>query len=60
MAKKYTYTDFRTGRMIFETVELNYVSPEDVDKKVLAKTGRDPRLERATIQREIRVVPDKE
>lgn len=58
MAKKYTYTDFKTKRIIFETIQPNYVSPEDVDKKVLTKTGRDPRLEKGRIEREIRVVPD--
>jgi hypothetical protein len=58
MARKYKYTDFKTKRVIFETVQPNYVSDEDVDKMVLEKTGRDPRLERALIEREIRMVKD--
>lgn len=58
MARKYKYTDFKTGRVLYEGTHPNYVSDEDVDKIVLQKTGRDPRLERALIEREIRMVKD--
>ena len=58
MARKYKYTDYRTGRLIFETIQPNYISDVDVDKMVFEHTGRDPRLERAIIEREIRMVKD--
>jgi len=58
MARKYTYTDFRTGYVLFETTQPNYVSDEDVDKMVLQKTGRDPRIERGMIERQIRSIAD--
>jgi protocatechuate 3,4-dioxygenase beta subunit len=57
MAKQYTYTDHKTGRVLFETVEPNFVSMEDVDKKAHKRTGRDPRLDPFVV-RQIRVVPD--
>lgn len=59
MAKKYVYTDYKTGKTLFTTVEANYVSMTDVDVKASKKIGRDPRLDR-TIERKIMVVPDKE
>lgn len=58
MARKYRYTDFKTGKVLYEGTHPNYVSDEDVDKIVLNKTGRDPRLERALIEREIRMIKD--
>ena len=58
MARKYKYTDFRTGNVLFETIQPNYVSDVDVDLMVLKKTGRDPRIERGRIEREIRHVKD--
>jgi hypothetical protein len=58
MARKYRYTDFKTGKVLYEGTHPNYVSDEDVDKIVLKKTGRDPRLERALIDREIRMIGD--
>lgn len=58
MAKQYTYINTKTGKVIFETVEPNYVSMDDVDKKVVAKTKKDPRLD-PHIERQIRVVPDR-
>jgi len=58
MAKHYTYTDTRKGCTIFETVQPNYVSIEDVDKMVLQETGSDPRINPVTIGRAIRMVSD--
>ena len=58
MAKLFTYTNTKTGRVIFESKEPNYVSPEDIDKKVLAETSIDPRLQPHIIQRQIRMVTD--
>ena len=55
MAKKFIYSDHKTGKILFETVEPNYVSIDDADKKASKKIGRDPRLDR-TIERTIRVV----
>lgn len=57
MAKQYVYTDTKTNKVIFETVEPNYVSIEDVDKKVVSNTGIDPRLN-PFIARQIKVVTD--
>ena len=58
MAKHYIYTNTRQNRTIFETVQPNYVSIDDVDKMVLDKTGDDPRLNPILIKRSIRMVPD--
>jgi len=58
MAKQFTYTNTKTGKVIFESTEPNFVSMEDVDKKVLQKTGKDPRLNPHLIERQIRVVND--
>lgn len=58
MARKYKYTDFKTGKVLYEGTHPNYVSDEDVDKIVKEKTGRDPRIERGLIEREIRMVKD--
>lgn len=57
MAKKYTYTNTKTGKVLFETIEPHYVSIEDVDKKMTEATKNDPRLD-PFIERQIRVVPD--
>lgn len=57
MAKQYVYTDTKSGKVIFESVEPNYVSIEDVDKKVVSHTGHDPRLN-PFISRQIKVVSD--
>lgn len=59
MPKEYTYTLTQTGKVLFKTVEANYVSRETVDQKVKEKTGRDPRLERGAIECVIRVVDDR-
>jgi len=58
MAKQFTYTNTKTGKVIFESTEPNFVSMEDVDKKVLQHTGKDPRLNPHLIERQIRVVND--
>ena len=57
MAKHFTYTNIQTGKVLFESTEPNFVSIEDIDKKVLKKTGKDPRLT-PHIERQIRVVRD--
>jgi len=56
MSKKFTYTDTKTQKVIFESIEPNYISIDDVDKKVLTQTGKDPRI-LPYIERQIRVVP---
>ncbi len=58
MAKEYTYYNTRTGKVVFRSVEPNYVSKETVDQKVKEKTGNDPRLERHIIECTIRVVDE--
>jgi len=58
MAKHYIYTNTREGRAIFETVQPNYISIDDVDRMVLEKTGTDPRLNPVLIERTIRMVSD--
>lgn len=57
MAKLYTYTDHKTGKILFQTVEPNFVSMDDIDRKALEHTGRDPRLD-PFMNRQIRVVSD--
>lgn len=59
MAKVFKYVDERTNKTLFETTEPNYMQIEDVDKKVIQKTGYDPRLN-PWINREIRTVNDNE
>ena len=58
VARHYIYTNTKKNRVIFETVQPNYVSIDDVDKMVVEKTGEDPRLNPVLIERTIRVVPD--
>lgn len=58
MAKQFTYTNTKTGKVIFESTEPNFVSIADVDMKVLKATGKDPRLNPILIERQIRVVKD--
>jgi hypothetical protein len=58
MAKEYVYTLSKTGKVIYKSVEANYVSKEDVDKKVLKETGQDPRLSRHVIECTIRMVKE--
>lgn len=59
MAKQYTYTLSKSGKVIYQSVEANYVSKELVDAKVYKQTGHDPRLERHLIDCTIRVVREK-
>jgi hypothetical protein len=47
MPKEYTYTDQSTNKRIFHCVEEDRVDPRDIDARVLAATGEDPRLNRA-------------
>jgi hypothetical protein len=56
MPKEYTYTNTKSGKVIFRSTEPNYVSKEDVDQKVLKETGQDPRLTKHIIDCTIRVV----
>jgi len=58
MAKHYVYRNIKTDKTIFETVQPNYISMDEVDIMVLKKTGTDPRLNPAVIVRSIHVVPD--
>ena len=53
--KEFTYKNVQTGKQIYQSLEHNYVSKETVDKKVLEKTGQDPRLQRHIIECTIRV-----
>lgn len=59
MAKEYVYTLSKSGKVIYRSVEANYVSKEAVDAKVKTQTGHDPRLERHIIECTIRMVKDK-
>jgi hypothetical protein len=58
MAKRFTYTNIKTGRVIFDSVEPNMASRDIIDKKVAEQTGTDPRLMPHVIDCQIRVVPD--
>jgi len=58
MAKHYTYTNTKRNKVVFETVQPNYVSTDDVAKMVLAKIGTYPRLAPALFERSLRVVDD--
>lgn len=58
MAKEYTYTNIKTGHVIYKTVEANYISRETVDQQVRKETGIDPRLERHIIECTIRFIKD--
>ena len=56
MAKEYTYKNLKDGTIIFSSIEENYVSKEDVDKKVLKETGHDPRISKHIIECAIRTL----
>lgn len=58
MARKYKYIDFKTQRTLFETVQPNHVSEDEVNEMFKKKTGRDYRLEKGVIDREIRIVKE--
>lgn len=59
MPKRYSYIDYKSNKTIFETVQPNHVSDDDVNAMFKEKTGRDYRLEKALINREIRVVKER-
>lgn len=59
MAKEYIYTNTKSGKVIFRSIEANYVSKETVDQKVRDTTGHDPRIERHIIECTIRAVGEK-
>ena len=59
MAKRFVYRNTKTGKVIYESVEPNYVTKESMDKEVLAETGVDPRFRRDIIECQIRVEKDK-
>ena len=56
MAKEYTYFNTKSGKVLFRSIEPNYVSKETVDLKVKEKTGQDPRLDRQNIECTIRAI----
>ena len=58
MARKYTYTDFKTKKVLYEETHPNWMSEDDVNHQFKLATGRDYRLEKAVIEREIRIVED--
>ncbi len=58
MARKYRYTDFKSGKLLFETTQPNHVSETDVNKMFNEKTGRNYPFERARIDLEIRMVKE--
>jgi len=53
MARKYTYIDFKTKKVLYKKTHPNYVSDDDVNKLFLKETGRDYRLEKGVIDRKI-------
>ncbi len=56
MAKEYIYTYSKSGKVLFRSIEPNYISKEIVDQKVKDKTGQDPRLNRHLIECTIRAI----
>ena len=59
MAKQFTFINLRTQKTLFETVEPNHVSFDDVAVKMKKETGIDPRIT-SHIEEKVRVVPDVE
>lgn len=59
MAKKFVYTNAKNGRVLYQTVEPNYVSRDNVDIKMKQKTGTDPRLNPHLVNCQITVVKDR-
>lgn len=57
MARKYIYFQTKTGEVLFETIEPNHISMDDVDKKMIQATNKDPRLD-PFIERQVRVVKE--
>ena len=58
MARKYTFTDSKTGKVLYETTQENHVSEDEVHKLFKSRTGRDYRLEKGIIDCQIRTVED--
>lgn len=58
MAKEFVYINIKSRKVLYRSIEPNYVSKETVDLKMKEKTGQDPRLERHTIECTIRIVND--
>ena len=58
MARKYTYIDYKTKEVLFETTQPNHVSEDIINAMFKKKTGRDYRLEKAVIDRNIRMVEE--
>jgi hypothetical protein len=58
MARKYKYTDYKTGKVLFEDTFPNHVSEQEVNMIFQRKTGRNFVLEKAVIDREIRMIAD--
>jgi hypothetical protein len=56
VAKEYTYKEIKSGTVLFQSIEPNYISKDIVDIKVKEKTGHDPRLEQHIIECVIRVI----
>lgn len=57
--KEFIYTNTKSGRVLFSSIEPNYVSKETVDQKVKEAIGQDPRLDRQNITCTIRVIEHK-
>ncbi len=56
MAKEFIYTNIKSGKVLFRSIEPNYISKETVDLKMKEKTGQDPRLDRGNIECTIRAI----
>ncbi len=58
MPRRYRYIDFKSKRVLFETTQPNHVSEDAVNEMFKKATGRDYRLERGVIDRDIRMVEE--
>jgi len=58
MPRHYKYIDFKSQRVLFETTQPNHVSEDKVNEMFKRATGRDYRLERGVIDRNIRMVEE--
>lgn len=58
MAKYYRYLDSKTKKVLFETVQPNYVNQNDVHQLVANKTKIDPRINPGAFEIFVRSVPD--
>lgn len=59
MAKKFTFTNTKTTRIIYETVVPNHISEDNVVGSMIRDTGVDPRIS-VHISKSIRTVDDSE